>query len=124
MGAAHTKNWITSTRREAIYARDGHCCVWCGCSVSRKPVLGVALASLDHVVCQSVYPVLMGHRVGMNASDNLVTACQVCNSARKDLHVEVFAAKVAAYRGETVDAVLNRVRSSARLVAGERAPKR
>lgn len=121
--AAHTKNWITSTRREAIYARDGWCCQWCGVTVARR-VSGDALASLDHVVPQSVYPTLVGHKVGMNASDNLVTACVKCNSTRQDMHIEAFAAHVASVRGETVEAVVARVRNAARLISGERAPKR
>ena len=119
---AQIKNWITSARRIAIYNRDGWCCVWCGSSVSRGSfgVQGASLATLDHVVPQSVYPLLCGTREGMNASDNLVTACHECNSKRRDMRFDSFAAQIAASRGETVEAVCARIRTAAQLIPGER----
>lgn len=54
--------WIRPERRLAIYARDGHRCLWCGAA---------APLSLDH---------LWGpwdHR-----SQSLVTSCSGCNSQR------------------------------------------
>lgn len=57
-------------RRKKIYERDGHKCVYCGSAES---------LSLDHVVPRS--------KGGSNSEDNLVTACQPCNSSKgaKDL---------------------------------------
>lgn len=73
---ARTRNqgskWIRPVKRQAIYLRDGGCCVYCG----RGIVDGAAL-SLDHVLaCE------LG---GSNEATNLVTACISCNSSKQDL---------------------------------------
>lgn len=64
-------HWIRDKKRQRIYARDGHCCVWrfAGCR-------GADDLTLDHVL-----PRVRG---GSNAETNLVTACLSCNSARAD----------------------------------------
>lgn len=50
--------------RQAIYARDGHRCVWCG----------DAGAGLDHFIPRS--------HGGTHAPTNLLTCCGRCNSRR------------------------------------------
>lgn len=64
--------WLRRTTRLAIYIRDGHACVWCGCGEEDTPHLTV-----DHVLaCE------LG---GTNVPSNLVTACLSCNSAKRSL---------------------------------------
>jgi hypothetical protein len=72
---------------EAIFARDGGCCVYCGVKthrlqkgLSRSP----HLATLDHVQPRS-----MG---GPLTQANLVLACQACNNARGVMDAEAFKA--------------------------------
>ena len=77
-------NWIRKAKRLAIYGRDGLECVYCG-----RGVEDVERMTLDHVV-----PVSDG---GGNDSDNLVTACVGCNSAKGDRDFEQFVAAVADY---------------------------
>lgn len=66
-------NWITPTRRLAIYLRDGFACAYCGVDLHNTQRGGIAL---DHLVCRSVG--------GSNKSENLVTVCKPCNSKRGD----------------------------------------
>lgn len=89
-----TSSWITRKRRLAIYERDGGACVYC--SAAARPL------TLDHLK-----PRALG---GSHASTNLVTACCVCNSARKHLPVAVFCRVVALQTGEASAAVAARVR--------------
>lgn len=58
---------ISRSKRFSIYARDGHACVYCG---------DTEKLSLDHVVPRS--------KGGCDSETNLVTACQPCNSSKKD----------------------------------------
>jgi 5-methylcytosine-specific restriction endonuclease McrA len=53
--------------REVVCQRDGHKCVYCG---------AVDKLSLDHYIPLS--------RGGANGPENLVTACQPCNSSKRD----------------------------------------
>jgi hypothetical protein len=62
-------NWIRLDRRLAIYARDGHACVYCA---AEPPA---AILTLDHW-----HTVADG---GGHESSNLLTACHACNSQRK-----------------------------------------
>ena len=63
-----TPQWrISSAKRFAIYARDGHACVYCGAADR---------LSLDHVIPRS--------KGGEDTPENLVTACQPCNSSKGD----------------------------------------
>lgn len=69
--------WIRREKRHAIYARDAHCCRWCGAHV----LVGVGgkdprRATLDHVT-----PRAAG---GSNERENLVTSCVSCNSGKGD----------------------------------------
>jgi len=72
--------WIRPTRRLAINLRDELRCVWC-----QKDLHGAAPrdVTLDHLV-----PRTLG---GTHDAVNLVTACQQCNSLRKDTPWRVFA---------------------------------
>jgi len=63
--------WITRERRLAIYIRDGFICQYCGRDMRNADPVEV---SLDHLQARS--------HGGNNNSDNLVTACRSCNSAR------------------------------------------
>lgn len=65
--------WIRRSTRLAIYARDGHECVYCGAKA------GDVLLTLDHVEPQELG--------GGNGPDNLVTACFDCNSAKRHLNM-------------------------------------
>ena len=71
-------SWIRSSKRWAIYARDGIACVYCGAGYT-----GPASLTLDHVVCRV--------NGGNNHESNLVTACNDCNATRKDMALDTFA---------------------------------
>lgn len=73
---------IPKAMREAIYARDGHACTYCG---SRFDL------TLDHAVPES--------RGGSHDESNLVTACRQCNASKRDLTRDEFLARNA---GETL----------------------
>lgn len=55
--------------REAVFARDGFRCVYCGCDIEGEP-------HCDHVIPFS--------RGGGNTLDNLATACARCNIEKGD----------------------------------------
>ena len=78
------RNWIRPEKRLALYLRDGLACVYCGVSLEDGAVL-----TLDHL-----RPVSKG---GSNEASNLVTACQTCNSRRKNRTVRGFCRAVASY---------------------------
>ena len=66
-GWQHVSHVIKSKRlRQRVYEADGNQCVYCG---------STARLSVDHIIPQS--------RGGTNEFDNLVTACQPCNSKRQ-----------------------------------------
>jgi len=96
-------NWCRQSTRLAIYIRDGLACAYCGASVENGAQL-----SLDHVVPHS--------KGGTNAASNLVCCCTRCNSARGNRSVARFAADVAAYLGNGVQAaeIIAHVRATAR----------
>lgn len=83
-GKYQGSKWITRERRLAIYIRDGLSCVYCGSSIED----GITL-SLDHITPHS--------KGGTNLSNNLVTCCKRCNSARGDRSPIAFARAVAQY---------------------------
>ena len=58
---------IPDSLRQAVYDRDGFSCVYCG--------------SEDHLQCDHDVPVSKG---GETTLENLVTACRVCNSRKRD----------------------------------------
>lgn len=63
---ASGRETIPKSLRDAVYARDGKACVYCGCSDGPF--------HLDHV-----FPVSAG---GQNDLDNLVVACRPCNLSK------------------------------------------
>lgn len=95
--------WINKRRRARLYARDGWRCVYCE-QAGRQDEAG--LLSLDHL-----QPLCKG---GSNRSENLVTACKSCNSARGARSVRSFCIAVAAYTRQDWRVVLARVRGAAR----------
>ena len=72
---------------EAIHARDGGLCVYCGVRTVRRPGLHRAadLATLDHVVPKS--------KGGPLTPANVVLACRACNNARGTEDAEAFRAR-------------------------------
>jgi 5-methylcytosine-specific restriction endonuclease McrA len=95
--------WINKRRRTRIYARDGYRCVYCealGGSTEAERL------SLDHLRPLS--------RGGSNRSDNLVTACKSCNSARGDRSLRSFCVAVAAYTRQDWRLILARVNAARR----------
>lgn len=84
-------NWIRRAKRAAIYAADGHRCVYCGTQVSagnehgRASVAGTALATLDHIVAVD--------NGGDNSTENLLTSCLACNSGKANEHLGAYLAR-------------------------------
>lgn len=97
-------SWIRKERRRAIYERDQFRCVYCGKSLFDDE--GVRL-TLDHLV-----PKAIG---GGNECSNLVTACHVCNSLRRESSVGEFIA-VLARMGVKAESIRKRVRNAVRRV--------
>ena len=99
----HGMNWIRQNKRLAIYLRDGLSCLWCGAAVESGVVL-----TLDHLKCRS--------QGGSNNPENLVTACQRCNSARGNRSVAAFSRAVADYlnHGVTAESIIKTVRAAQR----------
>lgn len=73
---ATTKRWrAPKGLRNAIYARDGFTCVYCGSDVHAL--------SVDHVVPQSAG--------GTNLPANLVTSCMPCNEFKAGWPADLYA---------------------------------
>ena len=89
-------NWISQTKRLAIYARDGFACCYCGSTVEEGTKL-----TLDHIIPHSLG--------GDNKETNLVTCCHKCNSSRGNRPVEDFALATAVYlnHGIQAESILN-----------------
>jgi hypothetical protein len=75
--ASQGGKWIRQKRRLEIYCRDGMACRYCHIGIESGIVL-----TLDHVV-----PVSDG---GTNCTDNLITACHVCNSKRGNASIDIW----------------------------------
>ena len=71
-----SSNWIVKSRRLAIYVRDGFRCVYCDADLRGASAAEMGLDHLDDLVPGG------GHAGANHASNNLVTACRACNSAR------------------------------------------
>lgn len=69
--ASHIGAWLYAPTRQAIYHRDGDCCIYCGVGAEDGNAL-----SVDHYI-----PIQLG---GDNRTTNLITACISCNSAKQD----------------------------------------
>lgn len=74
--------WITRERRLAIYLRDDFRCAYCQKDLHH---VGPESITLDHITPRS--------KGGKNSSDNLVTCCHLCNSARGNRKHTMFARK-------------------------------
>lgn len=74
--AGGDSGWISRNRRNAIYARDGMKCHYCGSSES---------LTLDHKKPRS--------RGGDHSDENLVTCCSACNTAKGTASYEDFIEK-------------------------------
>ncbi len=90
-GQGQGQKWIRNERRVALYIRDGLACVYCASTIEDG-----ARLTLDHLVAHS--------HGGDNKSENLVTACLKCNSARGNRDWREFAAKVADYLNHGITA--------------------
>jgi 5-methylcytosine-specific restriction endonuclease McrA len=55
-----------AVNRRTVFARDGHCCQYCGAQAE----------SIDHVVPRS--------RGGLHSWDNVVACCRRCNTKKED----------------------------------------
>ena len=93
--------WLTRERRLALYIRDGLGCCYCGVGIEDG-----ALLTLDHLIPHS--------QGGTNVSDNLITACRTCNSARANRTLDEFAERVAGYlnHGITAEAILTHIQTT------------
>jgi 5-methylcytosine-specific restriction endonuclease McrA len=56
--------------RRAVFARDGHCCQYCGASAE----------NIDHVIPRS--------KGGSHSWENVVAACRPCNARKEDRRLE------------------------------------
>ena len=82
-----SSSWITKVRREAIYGRDLHTCVYCQKDLSNVPARERGLDHLEDLVNGG------GHVGANHKSTNLVTACARCNSSRGARSYTEFAAQ-------------------------------
>lgn len=74
-----TRQIISCEQRFSVFERDGFRCVYCGRSAKDGQYLSVAFHA-DHL-----YPHAQG---GMDADDNLVTACSDCNIGKSEHIIE------------------------------------
>jgi 5-methylcytosine-specific restriction endonuclease McrA len=88
--------WIRPKKRKAIYMRDDLSCVYCGQGIEDGIVF-----TLDHLV-----PCEIG---GTNATDNLVTCCKSCNSAKGSKTIRQFFAYLRD-KGVDTDTIGKRIR--------------
>lgn len=104
--AGQGSNWIRRSTRLAIYARDGHRCMYCNRKVyaGRSTKGGLPyIAHLDHVM-----PCELG---GSSKHDNLVTCCQKCNDRKQAMSLRGFLALLAS-EGVDVAALRAKVRAA------------
>lgn len=74
------RNKIRKSLRLAIYLRDGMACVYCKRNLKTA---APAELSVDHIICRS--------HGGKDTADNLVLACNRCNSSRQNKTLVQFA---------------------------------
>lgn len=77
---ADNRSKIHPMRRRAIFMRDKCQCAYCGKKVTLKEAL--LTFTLDHIV-----PVVLG---GSNATENLITSCELCNKRKGRLTLQRF----------------------------------
>lgn len=78
---------IPAKLRNAIKARDGFACVYCGAPETKRKRL-----QLDHV-----HPHSKG---GADNETNLVSCCKTCNNDRGVMPIDVFAIYLSRYKGQ------------------------
>lgn len=74
-------NWLTQTKRIAIYLRDDLSCTYCGKGIEQGAKL-----SLDHLQ--------VGRVKGNNHHTNLVTCCYSCNSSRQATPLKIWVKRI------------------------------
>jgi 5-methylcytosine-specific restriction endonuclease McrA len=94
--------WIRPEKRQRIYKRDNHTCVYCNHSIYDTADM---LLTLDHLVARELG--------GGNEHTNLVTACKSCNSAKQDLTFRAFIQYLADQGKDTAD-IARRVKNATR----------
>lgn len=70
------QRWVPPLTNRALFARDGHLCLYCGGKFSARDL------TRDHV-----HPVSRG---GRNVWENCASSCRRCNHAKGDLDVSEF----------------------------------
>ena len=95
-------SWITSKRRQGIYDRDHHRCVYCDTDLTDASSNEI---TLDHLLARALG--------GTNASRNLVTCCKSCNSAKNTLSVTKFIERLGE-QGHDGEVVEKRIRNARR----------
>lgn len=77
---ANNRTKIHPMRRRAIHMRDKCQCAYCGKRVTLREALDTF--TLDHIV-----PVVLG---GSNATENLITSCELCNKRKGRMTLKRF----------------------------------
>jgi 5-methylcytosine-specific restriction endonuclease McrA len=95
--------WIRPEKREAIYASDGHRCIYCGRLLDDDHIESSHERTLDHLIPRS-----MG---GSHGAHNLVTCCGHCNSARQELSLRDWL-RVLKSLGQNSKAISRRVKAA------------
>ena len=93
----HPSSWIRKEKRERIYARDGHLCVYCCIAPN-----GSRDFTLDHIRARS--------NGGHNQHINLITACLSCNSSRQNKPLKQWCEE----NGFDYEAIHRRIRNAVR----------
>ena len=93
------QNWISPSKRLALYMRDSFGCCYCGRGVEQE---GVVL-TLEHIVPYSKGGALLD-------PTNLITACRNCNSARGNKALTTFIKANAEKWGRHVECVRSYIR--------------
>ena len=80
---------LAAVRDRLFVAQNGRCC-WCSLSMDRTGKGGRGI-TLDHILPRA--------KGGTDDEVNLTAACRLCNAARGDMDVSVFAAARAGHAG-------------------------
>jgi hypothetical protein len=97
-------NWISQHKRLAIYLRDGLACGYCGKGIEEGTKL-----TLDHLT-----PYSKGGAI--TDETNLLTCCNICNSARGNRPRAHFVAALAAQNGFDAERILMNISNARRRV--------
>ncbi len=105
----HGSKWIRPEKRLAIYARDGHRCVYCGVRRVRPDDVDPFKIGVEYAMTFTLDHLLPRELGGSNDATNLVSACFSCNSARQDCTLRAWFKKLRA-KGVDTDKVAARIR--------------